>query len=227
MISGVIFPNIYGNPSFEMPGTLPMVVLAAGGFGVSTDGAGRPDHLRRRAGKRLAKLELGDGESGQHQSGPQRLVFHQCDSEQHSQRLAGPLPGYFGNEYQQLYQPDFLDKRRNGRSSGASSRHFGKHGTNTRSNRAAAANSWQQVTLSMTALGVANQANFTGFWLQAEGSSTIPTFYVDDISLVTNAIVCRHQCAGFHFRQRAGKSTPNQPFDLRRGVRDHRINWQT
>ncbi len=51
------------------------------------------------------------------------------------------------------------------------------------------ANSWQQVTLSMTTLGVANQANFTGFWLQAEGSSTIPTFYVDDISLVTNAIV--------------------------------------
>jgi len=41
----------------------------------------------------------------------------------------------------------------------------------------------------MSALGVANQANFTGFWLQAEGSSTIPTFYVDDISLVTNAVV--------------------------------------
>ena len=50
-------------------------------------------------------------------------------------------------------------------------------------------NSWRQVTLSMSALGVANQANFTGFWLQAEGSSTVPTFYVDDISLVTNAVV--------------------------------------
>ena len=37
-------------------------------------------------------------------------------------------------------------------------------------------NLWRQVTLSMSALGVANQANFTGFWLQAEGSSTIPTF---------------------------------------------------
>jgi hypothetical protein len=43
--------------------------------------------------------------------------------------------------------------------------------------------------LSLSALGVANQANFTGFWLQAEGSSTIPTFYVDDISLVTNVII--------------------------------------
>src|SRR5208282_835758 len=51
------------------------------------------------------------------------------------------------------------------------------------------ANSWQQVTLSLSALGVANQANFTGFWLQAEGGSTVPTFYVDDISLVTNAVV--------------------------------------
>jgi hypothetical protein len=51
------------------------------------------------------------------------------------------------------------------------------------------ANSWQQVTLSLSALGVANQTNFTGFWLQAEGSSPVPTFYVDDISLVTNAVV--------------------------------------
>ncbi len=50
-------------------------------------------------------------------------------------------------------------------------------------------NLWRQVALSMSALGVANQANFTGFWLQAQGSSTVPTFYVDDISLVTNAIV--------------------------------------
>jgi hypothetical protein len=50
-------------------------------------------------------------------------------------------------------------------------------------------NLWRQVTLSMSALGVANQANFTGFWIQAEGSSTIPTFYVDDISLVTNVVI--------------------------------------
>ncbi len=50
-------------------------------------------------------------------------------------------------------------------------------------------NSWRQITLSLSALGVADQANFTGFWIQAEGSSTIPIFYVDDISLVTNAVV--------------------------------------
>src|SRR5271155_2043626 len=32
-------------------------------------------------------------------------------------------------------------------------------------------NSWQQVTLSMSALGVANQTNFTGFWIQVETTS--------------------------------------------------------
>jgi hypothetical protein len=50
-------------------------------------------------------------------------------------------------------------------------------------------NSWQQVTLSMSALGVANQPNFTGFWIQVESNLPVPTFYVDAISLVTNAIV--------------------------------------
>jgi len=54
-------------PSFEKPGMLPMVVLAGGGFGTSTDGACRPDHLRRRAGKWLGKLELGYRKPGQYQ----------------------------------------------------------------------------------------------------------------------------------------------------------------
>jgi hypothetical protein len=50
-------------------------------------------------------------------------------------------------------------------------------------------NSWRQVTLSMSALGVADQPNFTGFWLQIETPNAVPTFYVDDISLVTNVVV--------------------------------------
>ncbi|HUA37091.1 MAG TPA: glycoside hydrolase family 44 protein [Candidatus Sulfopaludibacter sp.] len=45
------------------------------------------------------------------------------------------------------------------------------------------ANSWRQVNVSLSALGVANQPNFTGLWLQAEGGSLVPTFYVDDITL--------------------------------------------
>lgn len=44
-------------------------------------------------------------------------------------------------------------------------------------------NQWKQINCSLTALGVANQPNFTGFWLQAEGGSPVPTFYVDDITL--------------------------------------------
>lgn len=49
------------------------------------------------------------------------------------------------------------------------------------------ANQWAQINCSMTALGVANQTDFTGFWIQAEGPSTVPTFYVDDISLQSGA----------------------------------------
>jgi glycosyl hydrolase family 44 len=49
-------------------------------------------------------------------------------------------------------------------------------------------NSWQQISLSMTALGVANQPDFTGFWIQIETTSAVPVFYVDDISLIAGAI---------------------------------------
>lgn len=46
------------------------------------------------------------------------------------------------------------------------------------------ANTWQQITLSLAVLGVANQANFTRFSLQDANGITVPTFYVDDITLV-------------------------------------------
>jgi hypothetical protein len=52
MIFGVNFQAVYGNLSFEVPGTLPMVMPAVGiGIHVSIDGACRPDHLRQRTGK--------------------------------------------------------------------------------------------------------------------------------------------------------------------------------
>jgi hypothetical protein len=50
------------------------------------------------------------------------------------------------------------------------------------------ANTWQQYTVSLSALGVANQANFTGFVIQDSAGSAEPTFYLDDISLVTNVV---------------------------------------
>ncbi len=49
-------------------------------------------------------------------------------------------------------------------------------------------NAWRQETISLTALGVATLNTFDGFWIQAQSGSLIPTFYVDDISLTTNAV---------------------------------------
>ena len=45
---------------------------------------------------------------------------------------------------------------------------------------------WQQYTVPLSALGVANATNFTGFAIQDSIGATEPTFYVDDISLQTN-----------------------------------------
>jgi alpha-L-arabinofuranosidase len=45
-------------------------------------------------------------------------------------------------------------------------------------------NSWQPVTLSLTALGVAGKSNFDGFWIQDRSGTTRPAFYLDDITLV-------------------------------------------
>ena len=46
------------------------------------------------------------------------------------------------------------------------------------------ANAWQQVNVSLASLGAAAQSNLDGFWLQNATGATLPTFYVDDISLV-------------------------------------------
>lgn len=47
-----------------------------------------------------------------------------------------------------------------------------------------AANTWQQITLSLASLGAANKTNFDGFWIQDSTGTTQPTFYVDDIALI-------------------------------------------
>ena len=48
---------------------------------------------------------------------------------------------------------------------------------------ALAANTWQQVTVSLAALGVANQPTLTRFSLQDLTGSSQPVFYLDDIKL--------------------------------------------
>jgi hypothetical protein len=47
------------------------------------------------------------------------------------------------------------------------------------------ANTWQQYTVPLSALGVANTTNFTGFAIQDAVGSAEPTFYLDDIQLNT------------------------------------------
>jgi hypothetical protein len=49
------------------------------------------------------------------------------------------------------------------------------------------ANAWRQETIPLSSLGVANATDFDGFWIQLQSGSAAPTFYVDDITLVTNA----------------------------------------
>jgi hypothetical protein len=107
-------------------------------------------------------------------------------------------------------------------------------------------NSWKQINLSLTALGAANKPNFTGFWLQGEGSSPLPTFYVDDIVLQagpppvagTNAPVTirvdaladRHAISpliyGVAFADSNQLSDLNVPLNRSGGNTTTRHNWQ-
>ena len=45
-------------------------------------------------------------------------------------------------------------------------------------------NTWQQFIVPLSALGVANRTNFTGFVIQDRVGAAQPTFYVDDIQLL-------------------------------------------
>jgi hypothetical protein len=49
-----------------------------------------------------------------------------------------------------------------------------------------AANTWQQVSVPLTALGAANAANFTGFWIQEWTGNDQPTYYVDDVGIASS-----------------------------------------
>jgi len=48
---------------------------------------------------------------------------------------------------------------------------------------ALAANSWQQISIPLSSLGVQSKPNLDGFWIQDRSGTTQPTFYVDTISL--------------------------------------------
>jgi hypothetical protein len=64
--------------------------------------------------------------------------------------------------------------------------HAGAAGQTVYSLPALAPNTWQQFTVSLANMGVANRPDMDGFWIQDRIGSPQPTFYVDDISLTTN-----------------------------------------
>lgn len=110
-----------------------------------------------------------------------------------------------------------------------------------------AANTWQQVTVSLEALGVAGDPGFDGFWIQDRSGITQPTFYLDDIKLVagsgatnppTNAVVQiavnvalnRHPISdliyGVAFASSNQLEALNSPLNRSGGNSESRYNWQ-
>ncbi len=109
-----------------------------------------------------------------------------------------------------------------------------------------ASNSWQQISIPLSALGVANQPNLDGFWIQSTSGSPIPTFYVDDIVLNagpppvpgTNAIAVmtvnvvsnRHSISpliyGTAFATSSQLADLNCPLNRSGGNAETRYNWQ-
>jgi hypothetical protein len=50
-----------------------------------------------------------------------------------------------------------------------------------------AAAAWQQITVPLSILGISNMTNFTGFVIQSSIGAAQPTFYLDEIYLITNS----------------------------------------
>ena len=48
--------------------------------------------------------------------------------------------------------------------------------------------SWQQMTITLTQLGVSQVTDFDGFWIQDRSGTTQPVFYVDDVTLIGGTI---------------------------------------
>ncbi len=109
-----------------------------------------------------------------------------------------------------------------------------------------AANTWQQMTFSLTTLGVANQPDFTRFSIQDRSGSAQPTFYVDDITLIgglpamsvtstpvaitVNALLNRHPISpliyGVAFASSNQLSDLNAPLNRSGGNSETSYNWQ-
>ena len=108
-------------------------------------------------------------------------------------------------------------------------------------------NSWQHLNISLASLGVADQPNLSGFWIQDRIGAVQPTFYIDDITLlantnppppVTNAPVSmmidaglnRHPISpliyGVAFATSNQLADLNVPLNRSGGNSETRYNWQ-
>jgi hypothetical protein len=109
------------------------------------------------------------------------------------------------------------------------------------------AGTWKQVQIPLTALGVASNDTFDGFWIQSASGSAIPTFYVDDIQLLAgpsvpapmsapvtitvDAAASRRPISPLIYGVSVGDSNAlrvlNAPLNRHGGNLASRYNWQT
>jgi hypothetical protein len=105
-------------------------------------------------------------------------------------------------------------------------------------------NGWQEVTVTLAALGVANKPDLDGFWIQDSSGTTQPAFYVDDVrliagapppppgpmTLVVDAGANRHaidpRIYGMAFATEAQVADLNVPLNRSGGNSESRYNWQ-
>ena len=106
------------------------------------------------------------------------------------------------------------------------------------------ANSWRLETISLNTLGVASATDFDGFWLQSRIAGVTPTFFVDDISLISgsapatngtttigiDAQLNRHPISpliyGVAFASSNQLIELNSPLNRSGGNAETRYNWQ-
>ncbi len=107
------------------------------------------------------------------------------------------------------------------------------------------ANSWQQMTISLASLGLNSSSAMDGFWIQDRSGATLPTFYVDDISLIggvppppppTSVTINVDAAANLHaispliygtaYATTAQLLDLNAPLNRQGGNNTSRYNWQ-
>ena len=86
------------------------------------------------------------------------------------------------------------------------------------------ANQWVKVTVPLTTLGVAN-GTMDGFWIQSRVGNTLPTFYVDDVSLT--AVPAPTTISLTVNNNQAKQTVDDRIFAVNSAVWDNQFNTQT